>query len=238
MSRLFRPLLLLAVMTAVPVGAWLLSDSTVVHAQPGGGPAAERTGPTPHFITGAFKGATRPLAELAPPPTPGDRTVVTSPGTGGSQGIAMPALALNFDGLSQASNVAVSAPTGYASDAIGDVGPSHYVQATSHAMQVFNKNGTAATAAVSLDSLFSNCPGTPLGMPIVNYDPIGDLWLVGEIKVYQYGVLSYHYLCLSKTWTGNATGSFNSYAIPLSTSSYAGEPVLGVWHDGYYVSVN
>ena len=75
-------------------------------------------------------------------------------------------------------------------------------------------------------------------MPIVNYDPLGDVWVVGEIKYFQYGLLTYQYLCLSRTWTGSATSSFNSYAIPLSTTAYAGEAVLGVWRDGYYVSVN
>ncbi len=225
-------------MTAAPVAYWALSTSTVVHAQtPDLAASMKARGLTPQAGQSTSRVTTPRLADLGPLTSSPDGVRTPSTGDPNAPSVAMPALAVNIDGLSNATNGALSAPVAYWPDAIGDVGPSHYVQATNFAVQVFNKNGTAATSPVSLLSFMSNCPGTQPGKPIVQYDPLADRWLIGEITTYTYGVLQYQYLCLALSTTPDPTGNFNSNAILLSSLWTSGKPTLGVWRDGYYVSV-
>lgn len=72
-------------------------------------------------------------------------------------------------------------------DAIGDVGPKHYIQMINGptggaSFVIYNKNGRVLIPQTALQNLVASGPCTTgLGDPIVLYDPLADRWLMSEL---------------------------------------------------------
>ncbi len=119
-------------------------------------------------------------------------------------------------------------------DPNGMVGPNYYVQAINSNYQVFNKNGTAATAAIDLATLF---PGSlDDGDPVVMYDRFADRWVITEFLCPGGGNCTKLLFAVSKT--NDPTGAYYLYTFEPDASDYADYPKYSIWSDGYYETCN
>ena len=206
---------------------------------------AQETFPPTEIITGTFKGKTIPLRDfptmeagefndpkthtMVPVPNesnttpePNNTTTViqnlqTEPG-----GIVALPLEQNFIGAS-ASESGFFPP-----DPTGAVGPNHYVHSVNSLVKIFDKTGTLLVGPVSLSNFLGN--GSNNGDPIVLYDQLADRWVVSE-----FGAGS-NSLSIGVSETNDPTGAYNVW--DYTFSGFPDYPHYGVWHDGYYGTVN
>ncbi|MSR65360.1 MAG: hypothetical protein EXS18_06225 [Verrucomicrobiae bacterium] len=158
--------------------------------------------------------------------------------------LAMPGLALNFEGLDSGDNpfVGILPP-----DPNGDVGPSNYVQQVNIRYQVFDKaTGTALTAPLAMSDLFTNCGCTcgagDQGDPIVLYDPLADRWLLSELAFDTDPLLGNpippFFQSIAISQTSDPAGSYYVYCFQMPDSKLNDYSKFGVWSDAYYMSDN
>lgn len=150
----------------------------------------------------------------------------------------IPSTLVNFEGQSIEDTIAVG--QGFLPpDTVGDVGPSHYVQAVNSTFRVFNKTGTPLTAVVSLASLWSTVPGPCAtrfdGDPIVLYDSYADRWLISQFCTIA-NPNNHQLIAISQT--GDPTGSYHVYDFMMPNNNFNDYPKFGVWPDGYYMTDN
>lgn len=122
-------------------------------------------------------------------------------------------------------------------DTNGQVGPNNYVQIVNTAFQIWSKTGTSLYGPAAIDTIWSGfggyCAAHNDGDPILLYDQLANRWLIAQ------GIFSAPYgICIAVSTSGDPTGSYNRYAFTLSNSNFPDYPHLGVWPDGYYLSVN
>ncbi|MBL4662985.1 MAG: hypothetical protein JKY22_05410 [Flavobacteriaceae bacterium] len=206
---------------------------------------AQETFPPTEIITGTYKGKTIPLRDfptmeagefndpkthtMVPVPNesnttpePNNTTTViqnlqTEPG-----GIVALPLEQNFVGAS-ASESGFFPP-----DPTGAVGPNHYVHSVNSLVKIFDKIGTLLVGPVNLSNFLGN--GSNNGDPIVLYDQLADRWVVSE-----FGAGS-NSLSIGVSETNDPTGVYNVW--DYTFSGFPDYPHYGVWHDGYYGTVN
>jgi len=150
--------------------------------------------------------------------------------------------ALSFEGLSSQDNVSVAGIGLSPPDTNGDVGPNHYVQVTNVLFRVWDKNGNPLTAALRLSSLFVPLGGACTlppgkGDPVVLYDPLADRWLVSQLGFVTSASAPY-FECIAISQTSDPTGAYYLYAFQIPNNEFPDYPKLGVWPDGYYMTVN
>jgi hypothetical protein len=145
----------------------------------------------------------------------------------------MPAPLANWNGINSAGGCNGCAPP----DTNGDVGPNHYVQTVNSAFQIWNKSGASLYGPANINTIWSGfggaCSTRNDGDPVVLYDQLADRWLIS-----QFTAASPYDECIAISSTGDPTGTWNRYAFQLSTTDFPDYPHLGVWNDGYYMSVN
>ena len=150
---------------------------------------------------------------------------------------AMPAPIQNFQGVSQATQGAVSGFFVSPPDTDGDVGPNHYVQCVNLACQVFNKNGTPAGAVFKTSTLFNalggECAATNDGDPIVLHDQLADRWLITQFSVTNRPP---SHECVAVSQTPDPTGAYFLYDFVIPDDYFNDYPKLGVWPDAYYMT--
>lgn len=150
----------------------------------------------------------------------------------------LPTPGISFDGLSSQDNVNVFGATFAPPDTVGDVGPNHYVQMVNTLVRIFNKDGTPATAPFRLSSLTSvaggPCANRDDGDPIVNYDPLADRWILSQFCS---EVIPGHQIFAVST-TSDPTGTYYVYDFVNPNNDFFDYPKVGVWPNGYYMSVN
>ena len=123
----------------------------------------------------------------------------------------MPAPITSFKGLQRIPNGA-----GWPPDTVGDVGPTHYIQAVNTSVGIFNKTTGAAISTFTFNSLFSGAgTGTPCdtshqGDPTVIYDPMSQRWMVADFA-----------------WTNTQNGPYYECVAVSKTS----DPVTGGCRD-------
>lgn len=122
-------------------------------------------------------------------------------------------------------------------DPNGDVGPDHYVQTVNSSFAVWDKSGTLLYGPVANTTIFTNFGGeceTEFDFdPIILYDHLADRWVI------TYVVDGPPYFqCIAVSQTSDPTGSWHRYAYDWITDKFNDYPKLGVWPDGYYLSVN
>ncbi|MEM7187436.1 MAG: GEVED domain-containing protein, partial [Bacteroidota bacterium] len=155
-------------------------------------------------------------------PEPNNTTTViqnlqTEPG-----GIVAQPLEQNFIGAS-ASESGFFPP-----DPTGAVGPNHYLHSVNSIVKIFDKTGNLVLGPVSLSSFLGN--GSNNGDPIVLYDQLADRWVVSE-----FGAGS-NSLSIGVSETNDPTGAYNVW--DYTFSGFPDYPKYGLWHDGYYGTVN
>jgi hypothetical protein len=117
----------------------------------------------------------------------------------------------------------------YPPDPTGAVGPDHYIHAVNSAVKIFDKQGELLVGPVSLSSFLGN--GSNNGDPIVLYDQLADRWFVSE-----FGAAS-NSLSIGISVTNDPTGSYYVYDY-VHPNGFPDYPHYGLWHDGYYCTVN
>jgi hypothetical protein len=132
-------------------------------------------------------------------------------------------------------------------DPNGAVGPSDYVQVVNDEFKVFDKQGGTLLGAKSVSVLWNGfggiCENDGQGDPVALYDPIADRFLMTQFAFRYGGAPDYapvgpYYECIAVTRTGDPRGAWYRYAFVISQTKMDDYPKLGVWPDGYYMTVN
>jgi len=160
----------------------------------------------------------------------GDPALQSWPGTGPS----MPAPAQNWEGLG---NLAGVLPP----DTQGDVGLDHYVQWVNLSLAIWDKTGALVFGPVDGNTLWQGFGGpadtSNDGDPVVLYDRMANRWLISQFALPNYpGGPYYQYIAISQG--PDPTGAWYRYAFKVSDTKMNDYPKIGVWPDGYYMSVN
>jgi List-Bact-rpt repeat protein/PASTA domain-containing protein len=146
---------------------------------------------------------------------------------------SMPAPGLSFDGIPYGA-VCTCAPP----DTNGEAGLTQYVQSVNSGIAVFDKaTGALALGPVTIQTLWSGlggvCETNGEGDPVVLYDQLANRWLISQFAGVSYPTDE----CIAVSTSSDATGSYYRYDFHLG-SSFFDYPHLGVWPDGYYMTMN
>jgi hypothetical protein len=139
---------------------------------------------------------------------------------------------VNFDGI-----IYETGGSGFPPDPTGDVGPNHYFQSVNTTFQIFNKDGSPASAIVDNNILWQgaggSCEAYNNGDPIVLYDEMADRWLFTQFVAEQ-GEWA---LCAAVSTSPDPVGTYYRYEfdVPSGLPDY---PKYGIWPDAYYVGTN
>lgn len=167
-------------------------------------------------------------------PAGATRDVDAAPAMPGA--IPAPTPSLSFDGLSNFDNIAAYNLVILPPDMIGDVGPSHFVQAVNALLRVFDKNGTPLTPPFPIASIFAPlgtaCSTRNDGEPNVVYDPLADRWLISE---YCNNFPPFRQM-IAVSKTADPTGEYFLYEFVMPNIRLNDFAKFGVWPDGYYMS--
>ncbi len=133
-------------------------------------------------------------------------------------------------------------------DTNGDVGPNHFVQWVNLSFAVYSK-GTSTTPPSLLygpapaNTLWSGfggpCETRNDGDPIVRYDHMADRWVMSQLAVPNsfLGLLfGPFYECIAVSATPDPLGAY--YRYQFSFTKLNDYPKMGVWSDGYYMTMN
>src|SRR5467141_4500409 len=142
---------------------------------------------------------------------------------------AMPATALNFDGVGngfsgpQGTFTVNSAPP----DTNLAVGPNQAVEIVNTDFAIFNKSGSVLYGPVQINTLWSgfggNCQTDNDGDPIAKYDSIANRWVIS-----QFSVTTTPYLqCVAVSQTADPTGTYNRYSFQYA--SFPDYPKMSIW---------
>ena len=119
----------------------------------------------------------------------------------------------------------------YPPDPTGAAGLNHYVQAVNATtFKIYNKSTGAASAAVSLGSLW-NPAVSNMGDPIVLYDKYADRWFIS-----QFGQGSTNKIYIAISTSSNPNGTYYTYT--FTSSEFPDYLKFSIWDDGYYMTSN
>ena len=205
---------------------------------------AQETYPPTEIITGTYLGKTAPLRDFptmesqivdakdqtmvldqlmnTTPESIPTTTIIPDMQTEPGQIETLP-LEQNFVGASASEAGGVFPP-----DPTGAVGPNHYLHSVNLLVKIFDKTGTLITGPTSI-AAFLGIPNSP-GDPIVLYDQLADRWVMSA-----FGSLN-NSLVIGVSDTNDPTGAYNVWQYQFS--GFPDYPKYGVWHDGYYGTVN
>ena len=150
---------------------------------------------------------------------------------------------LNFDGIDDASQAAKSGVLYAPPDTNGAVGATEFVQWVNYAYAVYDKGtGRLKGGPFAGNTLWSSfgsqdpCYINNSGDQIAQYDKAANRWVMMQpVFAKPYG------LCIAVSTSNDALGSYNIYEFlaPNNFPNYFPDyPELGIWSDGYYVSVD
>ncbi|MEZ4858519.1 MAG: GEVED domain-containing protein [Flavobacteriaceae bacterium] len=115
-------------------------------------------------------------------------------------------------------------------DPTGAVGPNHYIAAWNSAFRIFNKDGTPATAAAALSTLF---PGNNIGDPIVFYDAAADRFVITEFDNSPNG-----FNVAVCQGSDPVNDGWHVYTTGFGTGQFPDYTKFSVWADTYMVTAN
>ena len=146
----------------------------------------------------------------------------------------MPAPLQNFEGIH---NIDGMLPP----DTQGDVGPNHYVQWVNLSFAIWDKAGNLLDGPASGNTLWAGfggpCETTNDGDPVTLYDHLADRWLMSQFALPDLSKGPY-YECIAISQTADPTGPWHRYEFLVSYTKMNDYPKLGVWPDGYYMTIN
>jgi hypothetical protein len=183
--------------------------------------------------TGAILEARRGVLPSSPwpdaqPATPA-QGILPGPGR-----IILPRTLLTFDGIANINSMAPADPN-------GDIGPAHYVQIVNASFAVFSRSGQLLVGPVAINHLWSGfggeCELTNRGDPIVLYDELADRWLISQLAFFNKSTGPY-YQCVALSQGSDPGGAYYRYAFKISDTLLNDYPKLGVWPNGYTLTVN
>ena len=192
----------------------------------------------------AGAGPRGPEPALRPPVPPGGRREAihssSLPRPSVRSRRALPRPPSNLEGMSADDNFALLAMRFAPADPVGDVGLTHYVQAVNLLLSVHLKStGARIFGPVALKTLWSGfgglCESENDGDPIVLYDDAADRWVISQLA---FDSNFSGHQCIAVSTTGNPTGSYHRYDFAMTPAFLNDYPKIGVWPDGYYMSVN
>jgi subtilase family serine protease len=142
----------------------------------------------------------------------------------------------NFEGVDNVDNVLPP-------DTNGDIGPNHYVQWVNLTFAIYSRSGSLLYGPAAGRTLWSGfggpCEARNDGDPIVLYDHLADRWIMSQLALPNnfLGILfAPFYQCIAISQTPDPTGAYYRYQFEFSKlNDY---PKLGVWPDGYYLTIN
>ncbi len=153
----------------------------------------------------------------------------------------MPPPIVSFDGLSIFDDFAAFGGGVLPPDTNGAAGRAHFVQQVNILVRVWDKTGIPLTAPFKLSSLFAplggQCSVQDAGDPLVIYDQLADRWLLSQFAYANFTAPPYHQ-CIAASITGDPTGSYYLYDFVTPNNEFPDYPHLGLWPDGYYMTVN
>lgn len=170
------------------------------------------------------------------PPVPGSAHAAPAQENAGQ----MPLPTLDMDGIKSGS------PT----DANGDVGPQHYMEAVNSRFEIWNKDGTNPIGPTKFTDFFSKGPTNTLcdtGLafdPVVLFDTVANRWLVTTLAVQALQKDKtpigpfFECIAISKTSDPTLANGWFFYAFFISVTDIPDYPKFGAWRDGYYYSTN
>ncbi len=244
---------LLGVVLVAAPGGPAANDSNDAAQAAGPGPAATMV---PLHRAGQFLGDVRQLPALPQPP-PGQRRQrprLEEPPLSYSQGgpdlslqppgVAAPAPSpsVSFAGLDFA-----NWGDGWPPDTVGDVGPTHFIQAVNTSVGIFRKSDGARLAAFTFDSLMSQgnfgnpCDNRNFGDPTVVYDGAADRWFISDfafaVDANSHPIAPY-YQCFAVSRSGDPIGGGWYFYSLQTTDFFPDYPKLGIWPDGLYLTAD
>ncbi len=144
---------------------------------------------------------------------------------------------LSFEGLGNADNQAVLGFTLFPPDTVGDVGPNHYVQWINLVLAVWDKSGNLLYGPVAGNTLWQGfggpCETNNDGDVLVVYDQLADRWVLSQFALAADG-----HQCIAVSQTPDPLGAYHLYDYVVSPGGLNDYPKIGVWPDGYYVTIN
>ena len=155
---------------------------------------------------------------------------------------AIPSTASNFEGLSNADNLALFGGRVNPPDPIGDVGPNHYVEMVNLLVGVYSKSGTPLTGPVSIGAIWDgfavpDCTDLS-GDPVVLYDQLADRWILSQFTTSGLDDPAKPFWnCVAVSTTGDPTGTYYRYAFETANFQFFPDyPKYGVWTDSYVIT--
>ena len=171
--------------------------------------------------------ATSHPAKHGPPGPQGPPTADTSGGT--TPSVNAPAATNNFDGTPDNSGVIPSDDTGAA-------GTTQYFEIVNSQIAVYSKSGGLLLGPENTNTLWSgfggSCQTNNDGDGTVQFDTLSQRWVVEQLEV----SAQPFFICVAVSTSADATGSWNRYSFQYA--DFPDYPKLGVWPDGYYLTVN
>ncbi|WP_051568624.1 T9SS type A sorting domain-containing protein [Crocinitomix catalasitica] len=116
-------------------------------------------------------------------------------------------------------------------DPTGAAGTDYFLQAVNDQYRVFNKDGTAAASAISLDLIWG-VEGR--GDPIVMYDKFAERWFISQF--YLLPDMDDTGVMIAVSQSSDPLGEY--YAYTFSFDEFPDYPKYSVWSNGYYMSAN
>ena len=144
----------------------------------------------------------------------------------------MPATLQNFEGVSNINSVLPP-------DTDGQVGPNHYVQMVNLSTAIYDKAGNLLYGPFRPNTLWPDgdpCRVNNHGDVVVLYDQLADRWLLT-----QFALPDPYYECIAVSKGPVPTNDPNDwypYTFLVHPSKANDYPKLGIWPDGYSMSVN
>ncbi len=122
------------------------------------------------------------------------------------------------------------------SDPTGAVGRDFYIAAWNVSWRIFNKDGSPATPAASLGTLFG---GRAPGDPICLYDSAADRYIVIQFDGPQVqGSINGFHIAVSQTNDPVNDGWHVYSPSDFTTAAFPDYEKMSIWSDGYYMSAN
>jgi hypothetical protein len=147
---------------------------------------------------------------------------------------AMPSPIQNWAGINNLSGVLPP-------DTQGDVGPSHYIQWVNLYFRIWNKTGTSLYGPALGNTIWTGfggkCATYNDGDPVTLYDHLADRWVMMQFAVSGSSGTS-DLICIAVSQTADPTGSWHRYSYTWPNTYMPDYPKIGLWPDGYYLTVN
>ena len=233
-SRGFSAFVLASVFTAASITLGLVSASPLRAAAATSSVPPVVSSDTHHdtsrplhsYKPGTTRTTTHTVKHKAPGPQ-GPRSADTSGGLAPSANA--PAANNNFDGVPDNSGVIPS-------DSTGAAGTTQFFEIVNAQIAVYNKSGGLLLGPENTNTLWSgfggSCQSNNDGDGTVQWDTLSQRWVVEQLEV----STQPFYVCVAVSTSADATGSWNRYSFQYA--DFPDYPKLGVWPDGYYLTVN